>query len=150
MAFITYVYIVAAFLVADSFQTQFQTCSNGGPTPVKVEVTGCTTLPCPFKKGSSVTGDLTFVVPRSTKTLKPDVNIQLGDMHIKYPLPQQNACLGLTNARCPLDKGEQVTYKLKMPVEKFYPKVSMVIDFALVDDQGQVQMCVKIPAKVID
>lgn len=78
------------------------------------------------------------------------VDVQLGEIHMKYPLPQQNACLGLVNAECPLDKGEHVTYKLKMPVEKFYPKVSMTIQLELLDDSNQSQVCVKIPAKVVD
>ncbi|XP_054010408.1 NPC intracellular cholesterol transporter 2 homolog a-like [Hylaeus anthracinus] len=149
MAFFTYVYIVAAFLVADSMQTNFQTCS-GQPAPTNVVISGCDSLPCPLKRGTNVDGAISFRVLENTKTLKPVVDVQLGEIHMKYPLPQQNACKDLTNAQCPLDKGETVTYHLNMPVEKAYPKVSMIIQLALVDELNKTQMCVKIPAKVVD
>ena len=45
-------------------------------------------------------------------------------MTIDFPLKQNNACLSLTNAECPLDQYEQITYKLELDVDKQYPSVS--------------------------
>lgn len=43
---------------------------------------------------------------------------------LDFPLKQKNACKALTNAECPLDKYELVTYRLELPVDKSYPSVS--------------------------
>ena len=149
MAFITYVYVLAAFCVANSFQTQVLNC-DGQPAAQNVQITGCSSLPCSFKRGSNVQADISFVVTENTKSLKPVVDVMFGTTHVKYPLPQQDACKGLTNAECPLEKGQHVTYKLQMPIEKFYPKISLTIQLALVDQNDKTQMCVKIPSKVVD
>lgn len=40
-----------------------------------------------------------------------------------YPISPSNGCLSLTNAECPLDKGEVVTYRLSLPIQSTYPEV---------------------------
>lgn len=44
---------------------------------------------------------------------------------IDFPLKQKNACHALTNAECPLDRFESVTYKFELDVDKSYPSVSV-------------------------
>ncbi|XP_076637297.1 NPC intracellular cholesterol transporter 2 [Colletes latitarsis] len=149
MAFLAYVYIMAVFLVADSMQSSFQTC-NGVPAPENVVISACQTLPCSFKRGTNVMADIKFRVTENTKSLKPVVDVQLGNIHIKYPLPQQNACKDLTDAECPLDKGELVTYHLNMPIERSYPTISLIIQLTLVDEHNNSQMCLKIPSRVVN
>lgn len=90
------------------------------------------------------------ITVQNTKTLKPDVDVELDKIHMKYPLPQQNACMDLDKAECPLNKGEAVTYKLRMPIERAYPKVSLTIQLSLLDEQSKSQVCIRIPAKVVD
>ena len=43
-----------------------------------------------------------------------------------YPLPNDDVCSCLTNGECPLDKGEEVTYKLIMPILTSFPKVILL------------------------
>nr|XP_003705423.1 PREDICTED: protein NPC2 homolog [Megachile rotundata] len=149
MAYLTYAFILVAFFVADSMQSNFQTCS-GQPAPKSVVISGCNSLPCNFKRGTNVEARITFGVTQNTKSLKPDVDVELGKIHVKYPLPQQNACMDLESSRCPLEKGEVAVYKLKMPIEKSYPKVSLTIQLSLLDERSQSQACIRIPAKVVD
>lgn len=69
---------------------------------------------------------------------------------IPYDIGQENACDTLTNTECPLDVGEQITYALSMPVLSSYPLVSLTIEFALTDDNNQVQVCFRVPVRVAD
>nr|XP_033337163.1 NPC intracellular cholesterol transporter 2 homolog a-like [Megalopta genalis] len=149
MAFIHYVLVIAAFCIADSMQSPHELCANG-PAPKNVNIVGCSKLPCDLKRGSNVEAAIDFAVLANTKTLRPEVDVQIGNGHVKYPLPEQNACKSLVGAECPLDKGEVVTYKLKMPVEKIYPKIALIIQLSLIDEHGDVQVCLRIPAKVVD
>ena len=54
------------------------------------------------------------------------------------------------DSECPLDEGEEVTYGLKMPILKVYPKVSLLLEFALIDSHNNVHSCFKINAKVVN
>ena len=47
-------------------------------------------------------------------------------MTVDYPIEQQDACKSLTNGECPLDEGEEVTYRLVMNISPQYPAVSIV------------------------
>ncbi|XP_029043830.1 NPC intracellular cholesterol transporter 2 homolog a-like [Osmia bicornis bicornis] len=149
MALINYAYILVVFLVADSMQSSFLPCA-GKPAPLSVSITGCTSLPCNFKRGTDVEARVTFKAAQNSKTLKPDVDVELGKIHQKYPLPQQNACRDLDKSECPLNKGDTVTYKLKMPIEKFYPKVSLTIQLNLIGEHSESQACIRIPSKIVD
>ncbi|XP_048261802.1 NPC intracellular cholesterol transporter 2-like isoform X1 [Bombus terrestris] len=156
MAILTYVwslfvavYVFAVLFIADSMQSSYVPC-NAGPSPVSVEILGCSSLPCNLVRGTNVQADVVFHAVENAKSLKPVVDVQLGGGHVPYPLPEQNACKGLVNGQCPLQKGQSATYRLKMPVEKSYPRISLTIQLSLVDEQNKPQVCFKIPAKVVD
>lgn len=57
------VYVLAAFCVANSFQTEVLKC-DGQPAAQDVQITGCSSLPCSFKRGSHVQADISFVVSK--------------------------------------------------------------------------------------
>lgn len=52
-------------------------------------------------------------------TVVADVN----GIKVPYPLPQPDVCKGLTNAECPLQKGQAVSFTTSMRISPFYPKV---------------------------
>ncbi|XP_003488795.1 NPC intracellular cholesterol transporter 2 [Bombus impatiens] len=149
MAILTYVYVFAVLFIADSMQSSYVPC-NAGPSPVSVNIAGCSSLPCNLVRGKDVEANVIFDVVENTNSLKPVVDVQLGSGHIPYVLPEQNACNGLVSGQCPLQKGQSATYHLKMPVEKSYPRISLTIQLSLVDGQNKPQVCFKIPAKVVD
>ena len=91
-----------------------------------------------------------YISAAPTSALKPKVKAYLGSIGVDFDIGQKNACDSLTNAYCPLDEGEEVTYALKMPVQSFYPKVKLNIQFSLIDDQGNKQVCFFVAAKVTD
>lgn len=67
---------------------------------------------------------------------------------IQYPYPEQDACKSLTNGECPLKKDAKVTYNLEMPISKSYPSVTINIEFSLLDEKKNVQVCFNVDLKV--
>lgn len=67
---------------------------------------------------------------------------------IPYPYPEQDACKSLINGECPLKKDAEVTYNLEMPISKTYPTVTINIEFSLVDENKNVQVCFNVDVKV--
>lgn len=57
------------------------------------------------------------------KAMKAKVLAVALGVQTNYPLPTPDACQGLINAECPLDKGEEVTYQFEMPILQSFPKV---------------------------
>ncbi|XP_076751520.1 NPC intracellular cholesterol transporter 2 homolog a [Xylocopa sonorina] len=149
MAILSYVYVFAVCFIANSMQSSYEPCASG-PNPTSVKVLGCDSLPCNLRRGTTAQVAVDFNVIENTKTLTPEVKVQLGSITTPYPLPEQNACNSLTSGQCPLEKGERATYLLKMPVEKAYPKVSLTIQLSLVDEHKKSQACFRIPAHVVD
>jgi Niemann-Pick C2 protein len=143
-------FVVAALLVAlTSASTPVRTCP-GAPAPKDVRVKDCNKTPCALYRGYNVSAEWDFVVPEETKALKPRVRATVMGATVNYPFPQKDACATLTNAKCPLDANEDATYELTMPILKNYPKISLVIEFAFLDDNDKVVVCFKLPAKVAD
>ncbi|KAG6800907.1 NPC intracellular cholesterol transporter 2 [Apis mellifera caucasica] len=148
MAILTYVYVFAVLFIANSMQA-YVPC-DGKPAPTNVKILGCDTLPCNLVRGTNVEANVDFKAVANTKTLRPVVDVDLGNSHMQYPLPEQNACKNLVNGQCPLQSGQAATYYLKMPVLKAYPKVALTIQLSLVDENNNSEVCFKIPAKVVD
>lgn len=76
--------------------------------------------------------------------------VTLMGVKINYPYPEKDACKSLKNGKCPLKKDEKATYNLEMPIDKSLPSVSLNIEFALVDENTNTQVCFNMDCEVID
>jgi len=145
------VFIITAFCLSVTLaETFFRPCDEGHPAPLALRVKGCTTEPCLFYRGEDVEAEWDFAVVSDTDDLKPEVWATFAGMTTNYALPQQDACKSLTNGECPLDESEEVTYGLRMPILRLYPKFSLALKFMLVDGSGKVHVCFKLNAKITD
>ncbi|KAL6264146.1 hypothetical protein P5V15_004225 [Pogonomyrmex californicus] len=141
--------IIFGFCIAASLQdTPFDPCDNG-PVPTSLRVDGCNTSPCNFYRGTNLTAQWDFVANANMESLKPDVKVIMMGITIDYPYPEQDACKSLTNG-CPLNKGDKATYNLNMPISPAYPSVTLTIQFGLVDENKNVQVCFKMDGKVVN
>lgn len=86
----------------------------------------------------------------NAKALKPRVRVTIMGATIDYPYPEQDACKSLTNGECPLSKGDEATYNLQMEISKLYPSLTLTIEFALLDENSNVQVCLKVIGEVTD
>ncbi|XP_043274106.1 NPC intracellular cholesterol transporter 2 [Venturia canescens] len=142
-------FLLAVFCIASTAATHFSPCAEG-KEPVALRVEGCEDEPCNFYRGESVKAQWDFSVVKNTANLKPQVMVTAAGFTLPYELPEQNACKSLVNGYCPLDEGEVVTYGLEMPVQQAYPKLGLLLQFSLVDDSGNVHVCFKLSAQVVD
>ncbi|XP_015179260.1 PREDICTED: protein NPC2 homolog [Polistes dominula] len=149
MALLTYVYVLAAFCIASSMQSEYLKCSSGEPEPLALRIEGCDKLPCSLVRGTNLKAQWDFKVTSNTANLKPRVRVTVLGVTTDYNYPYPNACKDLVNGECPLEKGEEVTYSLSMPILKVYPILKLDIEFALVDDRNEAQVCFKINGKVV-
>lgn len=97
-----------------------------------------------------MTAQWDFVANADATTLKPRVRATVEGTTINYPYPEKDACKSLTNGECPLSEGDEATYNLKMSISKLYPKVKPNIEFALVDEKDNVQVCFSVDCEVVD
>ncbi|EZA51211.1 NPC intracellular cholesterol transporter 2 [Ooceraea biroi] len=142
--------IIAAFCIASSLQDTPHSPCNDGPLPLALRIDGCSSLPCNIYKGTDLIAQWDFAANADAKSLTPRVKVTFWGITIDYPYPEQDACKSLTNGRCPLAKSDKVTYNLKMPIDKSYPDVVLKIEFALVDENKNVQVCFKVDGQVTD
>ncbi|KAI4498898.1 hypothetical protein M0802_006073 [Mischocyttarus mexicanus] len=149
MALLAYVYVLAAFCIASSLQTEYIKCSSGEPAPLNLRIEGCEKLPCNLVRGTNLKAQWDFAVTSNTANLKPRVRVTVFGVTSDYDYPHPDACKDLVNGECPLEKGEEVTYSLSMPILKIYPAIRLDIEFALVDDNKKSQVCFKIDGKVV-
>lgn len=94
--------------------------------------------------------EVDFEVDQDVEQLDAVVTAYALGVVIDYPLDQKNACFSLTNAECPLDKYEEVTYRLALPVAKTYPSISLAVEIALKDKNKRSMMCYKLNLEVVD
>lgn len=67
-------------------------------------------------------------------------------MNLSPMLPNLNGCKVL---KCPLKKGGPYVYKIKMPVEEYYPKIETVTRLKLKNENNKVIACVIVPIKIV-
>ncbi|XP_043681498.1 NPC intracellular cholesterol transporter 2 homolog a-like [Vespula pensylvanica] len=150
MALLACVYVLAAFCIASSMQTEYYKCEGGLPEPKNLNIEGCDKLPCSLVRGTDLKAHWDFAVTANTATLKPRVIVTVFGVTTEYDYPRPDACKDLVNGECPLEKGEEVTYSLLMPILKIYPNIRLGIEFSLIDENKNAQVCFKIDGKVVN
>ncbi|XP_043460861.1 NPC intracellular cholesterol transporter 2-like [Leptopilina heterotoma] len=134
--------------INDCKPTPFKKCEGQSP-PTNLRIKGCEDFPCKLYRGKNVTAEWDFIISAPTKVLIPKVTAFVLSTTVSYPFAQKNACETLIKGECPLNKGEEVTYSLNMPVLSIYPQIKLSIQFQFIDDNGNVQVCFIVPAKVV-
>lgn len=93
-------------------------------------------------------------LPFAVKELKTIVQAQIGGFD--FPFVGVNgvtACNNLVDdtgkkATCPLKKGKTYTYRNSFKVEEVYPKIQLVVHWALQSENRDV-MCFEVPARIV-
>jgi len=131
--------------------TEVRKCESG-PSPTKVEITGCDQPPCKLIKGQSTELNVQFTSTKSTKILKPKVTTKALGLTIPYQLPgdQADACNHLFGSQCPIDENEDINYQLTMPILKIYPSVNLEIQLEMLDEDNSSQFCFIADCQVVN
>lgn len=56
---------------------------------------------------------------------------------------------GVTKTNCPLKAGQNYVYKNTFPVLELYPKLTLVVHWALTDHKARDAVCFELPAKIL-
>ncbi|XP_060648916.1 NPC intracellular cholesterol transporter 2 [Drosophila nasuta] len=129
-------------------ETPVRQCANeSNPLPLMVQINDCDELPCDLTKGEEATIAIQFVATRnSMRQLTARVHLTSLGVTIPYELDSErgNVCQNLLHgAYCPLDAGEDVTYRLMLPVASNQPEVPTRLQVTLYDAENvdQVVSC---------
>ncbi|XP_030760222.1 NPC intracellular cholesterol transporter 2 homolog a-like [Sitophilus oryzae] len=93
----------------------------------------CESTPCECILGCAAVISVTFNSPRYLDNIKPRAVATADGVTLDYPLGQDDACDGITNAVCPIEKGELVNYKYSMDVPNIFPEITVNLRFSIVD-----------------
>lgn len=76
--------------------------------------------------------------------------IALG-VELPFELPPEyaRACDWLINSSCPVTAGDAMTYNLKMPVQRAYPRIHLAIETSLIDEQERTHACFELDIRVV-
>lgn len=121
----------------------------------EVEVTNCPSGTCKLKRRTTVGINLKFTPEKNIKELTTTVYANV----LGLPLPfigvdGTSACDklfeedGTTAASCPLKAGTPYVYKNSFPVLEVYPKLKLVVHWALTTRNTDV-VCFELPANIV-
>lgn len=114
----------------------------------EVNINDCTSSidPCPFIRGLNKTIEVSFVPNQNVKAVKVKVAGKINKLTVPFHISPDDAC-GRYGLTCPLEAGQNYTFKLSMPILRTYPKLSVDV-FLRLKDEDKVVLCVEIPARI--
>ncbi|XP_045502984.1 NPC intracellular cholesterol transporter 2 homolog a-like [Colias croceus] len=110
---------------------------------------------CKLRKGTDIHVTFKFKPTKTVKTLKNDVYADIGSIPLPFiGVTDGDACPSVTRAddgspaRCPLEANVEYVYTNIIPVEAFYPEVSLRVHWALKDGNRDI-ICFEVPAAIV-
>lgn len=147
--------LVFAALVALAGATEVNHCESGTPfeDSTQISVTNCDKPTCMLKQGTTVSIEIKLLPNKNIESLVNEVNAILFNVPLPFVgVDGTNACDNIYNpdgskAGCPLKEGVEYIYKNSFPVLAFYPRVALVVHYALREGNDRV-ICFEIPSKI--
>ncbi|GAB1862359.1 Ecdysteroid-regulated 16 kDa protein [Camponotus japonicus] len=147
--------LVFAALVVFADATAVNQCDTGIPfeDSTQISVADCDQPTCILKQGTTATIEIKLVPNRTIQNLVNEVSGILFNVPVPFVgVDGTDACENIYNtdgskAGCPLKKGVEYMYKNSFPVLTFYPRVSLVVHYALREGNDRL-ICFEIPAKI--
>merc|ERR1712038_178584 len=126
---------------------QVKDCGSVDGSYVEIDINPCQKQPCELKRGTEVQIVMKLKPSIDVTKLESKIHGILSGIPIPFPFPEPNACKdqGLV---CPLKKGQEVTFKTKLPIKKEYPAVKVVVKWELVDQASKDMICFEVPAQI--
>lgn len=103
-------------------------------------------LPLGAPGGTSYSVNVTFSSKIDSQGSKAKVFGEILYVDVPFPIPEPDGCK--SGIQCPIEKGHSYSYLNKLPVKSEYPSIKLLVQWELVDDQGQMLFCWKIPVQI--
>ncbi|XP_071562223.1 ecdysteroid-regulated 16 kDa protein [Temnothorax nylanderi] len=147
--------LVFAALVVLTSATKVNYCDSEIPfeDATQISVSGCDNPECSLKQGTDAVIEIKLSPNEDIQTLTNDVHAILFNVPLPFVgVDGTNACDNIFNADgskagCPLKKGVQYIYRNSFPVLTIYPRVSLIVRYALRQGNDRV-ICFEVPAKI--
>merc|ERR1712168_834370 len=142
------IYVSFILLTPAVYATEFEDCGSLGEN-VEVVFPGCEIPPCIVPRGADLDGNITFTAASDSATYKNEVYAVVGGIPLPWPGFDPDFCGKLSEGDCPGEKREKLTYNIHTHVEDTYPKISLVINWNILDESGRTAVCFNLPAEVV-
>ncbi|KAJ9586363.1 hypothetical protein L9F63_019985 [Diploptera punctata] len=144
-------------LLAVASSTPVESCKEEGKSHEESDnfvIGSCTRQPCKLKRKSTIDLEFKFIAPEDTPSITNNVHARI--LGIPFPffgVDGTDACGQIFNpdgskAGCPLKGGRQYVYKNSFKVLEVYPKLKVVVHWALTSPKNRDVMCFNVPAKI--
>ncbi|KAM9146934.1 NPC intracellular cholesterol transporter 2 [Pangshura tecta] len=147
MLALTVALLLALGSVARAEPLKFVDCGSKDGSIIEVNVSPCPTQPCQLQKGTSYSVNVTFSSKIDSQGSKAKVFGEILHVDVPFPIPEPDGCK--SGIQCPIERGHSYSYLNKLPVKSEYPSIKLIVQWELVDDQGQMLFCWKIPVQII-
>jgi len=149
----TFLVVVAVLVLAEA--TDVKQCSNAKTfdSIKQVDITNCDKPPCKLKKRTRVAIEQKFVPDHDIRSLTTSVHAAIVGVSLPFiGVDGSNACnniFSVDNIKvgCPLKAGTEYIYKNEFPILDLYPKISLVVNWALTENNNVVT-CFEIPSRI--
>ncbi|XP_065207069.1 NPC intracellular cholesterol transporter 2-like isoform X1 [Planococcus citri] len=142
-----------------SSATRVQRCNSNEKDTIdnQVFISGCDEPPCKLQKNSTTNVEIIFEPGYDVSRLTTSVYAWV--LSIPFPylgIDGTSACSNLslrngTPTNCPIRKGVQYVYKNAVEIKAIYPKVKVILHWALVDPRNNANVfCFEVPVKIIN
>ncbi|RUS75742.1 hypothetical protein EGW08_016493 [Elysia chlorotica] len=134
-----------AFAVAVATNIPVKDCGSKLATIESIDITPCPSIPCPFKKSTSVNVTIDFTAKSDITSAKSSVHGYIAGLPVPFPLKDNDACHKM---KCPIENGEKISYKNSVDVLSEYPTIEVMVKWEIVADDDIV--CFTVPVKIVD
>ncbi|XP_059156003.1 NPC intracellular cholesterol transporter 2-like [Physella acuta] len=144
---ILFVFAGVAFGIVSAEVIPIHDCGSKAGTITQIDVTPCSTIPCPFKRNTNVSVTITFTANQEITEAVTSVHGIIAGVPVPFPLPDPNACHFMT---CPIASGATGLYKNAIFVQQVYPKITLLVKYELVASDSTDAVCFTVPATIVD
>ncbi|XP_060063865.1 NPC intracellular cholesterol transporter 2-like [Ylistrum balloti] len=126
----------------------FKDCGSVGAKVNSLDVMGCTEEPCHLVRGKNASISINYT---ATEDMTHPTNAIYGiidGVQVKFPTAED--CCAIKNLNCPIKTGSTSTYTNSIFVATSYPKLTLVVKMAVLDDNKKDFLCVVFPAVIAD
>jgi len=146
--FITFFLVLGLVTLSRAQKVNFTDC---GPGNVKeLRITPCTSDPCIYNLGTTVTVEADFVATQDADSLVEVIKGIVRGKELPFPEKPKEPCNGHLTPGCPIKKGTAYQFKASFEVKPFYPAIPIQIKYMLTDKAGSPVACIMSAAKILD
>ncbi|KAJ3649515.1 hypothetical protein Zmor_021255 [Zophobas morio] len=151
--------LIVVSAISSSYALNVSQCHNiDEPIPGltdRVKVGNCKKPPCRLRKNASIRVEMNFTADEDVEKLTNSIQAYISGVPFPFPgYDQTDACKNIYikdrdhPAGCPLKKGQDYLYSTDIDVLQIYPRLKIVVHWALTKPNGKDLICFECPARI--